>query len=148
MATEAPIQPVSVDRNPGILRTELLIARLLRIGVTCSFVILAIGIGSILVTGQTGYQQIRLDDVQSIVTYHAEAPDLPNSFGDIVVGLFAIKPYAIIILGLVILIAIPVLRVAVSVVAFTRERDWTYVLITVFVLAMLILSLVLGGFEG
>jgi uncharacterized membrane protein len=36
------------------------------------------------------------------------------------------------------------MRVAVSVVAFMIERDWTFVLVTTFVLAMLILSFFLG----
>jgi uncharacterized membrane protein len=39
------------------------------------------------------------------------------------------------------------MRVAVSIVAFIVERDWTFVLITSFVLAMLILSFYLGRVE-
>ena len=39
--------------------------------------------------------------------------------------------------GLVLLIATPVARVVFSVVAFTLERDWLYVGITLFVLAVL-----------
>jgi len=46
--------------------------------------------------------------------------------------------------GLVLLIATPVLRVAVSIVAFAIEKDRVYVAITSLVLALLILSFVLG----
>jgi uncharacterized membrane protein len=51
---------------------------------------------------------------------------------------------AIIQLGLLLLIATPVCRVAFSVFAFERQRDWTYVAITLIVLAVLIYGLA-GG---
>jgi uncharacterized membrane protein len=44
-------------------------------------------------------------------------------------------------LGLLFLIATPVARVAFSVYAFMRERDKTYVIITLIVLAILLYSL-------
>ena len=47
-------------------------------------------------------------------------------------------------LGLLILIATPVARVAFSFLAFLYQRDWTYVLVTVIVLGLLFYSL-LGG---
>lgn len=43
--------------------------------------------------------------------------------------------------GVLVLITIPVLRVALSVVSFAREKDKTYVVITLIVLAFLLLSL-------
>lgn len=148
MAVHATPQQTNVDHKPAVLETELLIAQLLRVGVIISFAVIAVGIIATLLTGQTGYQEVRLDDLNSLVGYHGGHPDFPDSFGAILTGLLAAKPYAIIALGLVILIAIPILRVAVSVIAFVRERDWTYVLITAFVLAMLILGLILGEIEG
>ncbi len=48
---------------------------------------------------------------------------------------------AIIQFGLLILIATPVARVAFSVWAFAKERDWTYVVVTLIVLTLLIYSL-------
>ena len=48
-------------------------------------------------------------------------------------------------LGLLVLIATPVLRVAASVVLFAIQKDWTYTLITAVVLSLLVLSLVLGA---
>jgi uncharacterized membrane protein len=44
-------------------------------------------------------------------------------------------------LGLLILIATPIARVAFSVVAFLYQRDWTYVVVTLIVLALLVYSL-------
>ncbi len=127
---------------------ELFIARLLRWGVIVSFSIVLIGITLVVATGQTGYQSIRLDDLNSIVQYQPGQSEYPNTINDIAAGIVALKPYALISLGLLILIAIPVMRVAVSVVAFLIERDWTYVLITAFVLGMLILSFLVGAAGG
>jgi uncharacterized membrane protein len=55
---------------------------------------------------------------------------------------------AIVMIGLLILIATPVMRVAVSILGFVYERDAPYFLITVLVLTLLILSFVLGRVEG
>ncbi|HWA56057.1 MAG TPA: DUF1634 domain-containing protein [Gemmatimonadales bacterium] len=51
------------------------------------------------------------------------------------------SPEAIIQLGVVVLLATPVLRVAFSLFAFARERDRTYVVLTAVVLGVLLLSL-------
>jgi uncharacterized membrane protein len=48
---------------------------------------------------------------------------------------------AIIQLGLLVLIATPVARVLFTVFAFAYERDWTYVVITLIVLTLLLYSL-------
>jgi uncharacterized membrane protein len=48
-------------------------------------------------------------------------------------------------LGLLVLIATPVARVLFSVFAFIYEKDWTYVTITMIVLALLCFSLFGGG---
>ncbi|MBI3961585.1 MAG: DUF1634 domain-containing protein [Deinococcus sp.] len=47
-------------------------------------------------------------------------------------------------LGLLVLLATPVLRVAASVVAFLIERDWRYALVTLAVLGVMITSVLLG----
>ncbi len=48
-------------------------------------------------------------------------------------------------LGLLLLIATPVARVAFSIFAFFRQRDNTYVILTLIVLAILLYSLLSGG---
>jgi uncharacterized membrane protein len=47
-------------------------------------------------------------------------------------------------LGLLVLIATPILRVIGSTLAFLYERDWRYALITFVVLLVVTLSLLLG----
>jgi hypothetical protein len=46
--------------------------------------------------------------------------------------------------GLLMLIATPILRVAVSIVVFVVQRDWEFVAVTAFVLAVLLASFFLG----
>ena len=136
--------PAPSNNDDPTLRIELFIANLFRWGVTLSFVIVAIGIGMVIVTGQTGYHAIRLDDLNSIIGYSTKS-DFPSTWGAVWGGLLALKPYAIIALGLLVLIAIPVLRVAVSVIAFAVERDWLYVAITATVLVVLLAGFIIGN---
>ena len=63
-----------------------------------------------------------------------------DSFGDLAEGLPALRPQAIAQLGLLVLVATPIIRVATSLVAFALERDRLYVLLTTIVLAILLAS--------
>ncbi len=54
---------------------------------------------------------------------------------------------ALIQLGLLLLVATPVLRVAFSILAFARQRDFVYVLLTAIVLSVLIYSLFSGQIQ-
>jgi len=76
----------------------------------------------------------------------SEPADL-RSLGAIVRSALALRSPAIIQLGLVLLIATPVARVAMSLVAFILQRDRVYVVVTSIVLALLIFSLT-GGVPG
>jgi uncharacterized membrane protein len=63
-----------------------------------------------------------------------------DSFGDLAEGLRALRPQAIAQLGLLVLVATPILRVATSLIAFALERDRLYVGLTSIVLAILLAS--------
>jgi uncharacterized protein len=69
----------------------------------------------------------------------------PHTLGQVWAGLLVLQPQAIIALGILLLIATPILRVAVSIVAFALEGDRRFVVITALVLAILLLSNVLLG---
>src|SRR5215471_3984749 len=75
----------------------------------------------------------------------SELLSFPQTLGQIWGGLQALQPQSIIALGLLLLIATPILRVAVSIVAFALERDLRFVVITALVLGILIISNVLLG---
>ncbi|HTK09981.1 MAG TPA: DUF1634 domain-containing protein [Ktedonobacteraceae bacterium] len=68
----------------------------------------------------------------------------PHTAGQIWAGLWTLQPLAIIVLGLLLLMVTPVIRVAVSIIAFGLEQDRLYVVITFCVLAILCMGYVLG----
>jgi len=69
----------------------------------------------------------------------------PETLSQVGEGLLTLHPQAVITLGLLLLIATPIVRVAASILIFAFERDRRYVVITLIVLAILLLSLFLGG---
>ncbi len=79
-------------------------------------------------------------------TFHGE-PSVDRIVGQIVAGAFALRGRSIIQFGLLLLIATPIARVAVSLVAFALERDRTYVVITAIVLTVLLYSLISGALQ-
>ena len=79
-------------------------------------------------------------EVPNYRAFHGEPQGL-RSLAGISRGMVAIEPRGVIQLGLLLLIATPIARVALSVFAFAAERDRTYVVITLVVLAVLIGSL-------
>ncbi len=76
--------------------------------------------------------------------FHGEPPDL-RSLRGIVADTMALRGRGLIELGLLLLIATPLARVAFSVFGFLRQKDYTYVFVTLIVLALLLFSLS-GGF--
>lgn len=69
----------------------------------------------------------------------------PQTLGEVWTGLLVLQPQAVITLGLLLLIATPVMRVAVSIVVFLLEHDRRYVVITLLVLTILLISIFLVG---
>lgn len=111
-----------------IAAVELVVSRFLRAGVVLSAVVIGTGLLMFLITDSSGY------------------PDavFPTGLIEIVQGLMALKPYGIILTGLFLLILTPVLRVAVSLLVFWKQRDWMYMGITTVVLGILIISFFIG----
>jgi uncharacterized membrane protein len=68
----------------------------------------------------------------------------PDTAGQIWAGLLELQPITIIVLGLLLLMATPVIRVIVSIFAFGLEHDRLYVVITLVVLAILCAGFLLG----
>ena len=76
--------------------------------------------------------------------FRGEPADL-RSIGGILRDSLQERGRGLIQLGLVLLLATPVARVAFSVIAFALQRDWFYVTVTLIVLAVLLYSIV-GGY--
>ena len=125
-----------------MLRMELVISNLLRAGVAISLVLIVIGT---IVTFARHPEFLKSrEELPGLV--HPEAVSI-KSPGAIATGLRELSGQAIVTLGLLVLIATPMMRVAVSVVAFFLEGDRIYTLITLGVFCLLMLSLVLGAAE-
>ena len=71
-------------------------------------------------------------------------PEMLSTLTGVIAGVSALEPAAIVQLGIVLLIATPVARVLLTLIAFAIQRDWMYVLISAIVLALLTYSLVVG----
>jgi uncharacterized membrane protein len=125
--------------GPQTRRAELLISTVLRGGVLTS---LAVILAGTLVTFLHHPEYV--SSPQELARLTEAGASFPHTLRDVVAGLAALRGQAMVVLGLLILIATPVLRVAVSILVFLEQRDRTYVAITVTVLTLLILSFFLG----
>ena len=119
-------------RSWNDLRIEVIIGALLRTGVLLAAAVVIFG--AVVFLAHNGYEAV------SYVAFNGEPQALRTTRG-IIHGALQVDGGAIIQLGLLILIATPVARVAFSAVAFALERDYLYVSITLFVLAVLLYSL-------
>jgi len=113
-------------------RTEIIIGSLLRAGVLLA--------ASVVLIGGVVYEIRHGSEVINYTTFHGE-PEALKSIPAVVKGVLSFHAEAIIQLGLLLLIATPIARVMFSAVAFAIEKDYTYVVITLIVLAVLLYSL-------
>jgi uncharacterized membrane protein len=119
-------------------QVDQLLGNLLRLGVIVAAIVAAIG-------GVLHLSQHGLEPAGHQV-FRSEPPQL-RSVGGIVRSALEFHTDAIVQLGLVLLIATPVARVALSLVAFILQRDKVYIVVTSIVLALLLFSLT-GGIAG
>ncbi len=141
--------PPAAEGDQAVADMETVVATVLRVGVLVSFAIILMGTMWLFMSQHTGYAD--LDTVgrgalRSLTRYRSGHTILtaPTSPVETVQGVLAGKAYAIIMLGLLALIATPVLRVAVSVATFLHEGDRTYSLITAYVLLVLVVGFLIG----
>lgn len=115
---------------------ELFIGNLLRWGVILAAVVTTIG-GVIFLALHGG----------SLADYHVfhGQPDALTSVAAVARNAYRLDPTAIIQLGLLLLIATPITRVALSLLAFIKQHDHTYIVVTTIVLALLLYSLTGAG---
>jgi uncharacterized membrane protein len=117
-------------------KIEIVIGQLLRYGVLiAAAVVLFGGVFYLLKSGGAH---------PDYSTFKGEAPYL-KSLPQTVKEAFTFHRFAIIQFGLMILVAIPVFRVAFSLFAFLFKRDLTYVVVTLIVLGVLLFSIFAGG---
>lgn len=126
----------------SIYDIESVISNLLWWGVLASLLLL--GIGTLLCfvhSNDYGVHGGSASDLQALIRPEAVMSLTPAGFFH---GLASGQGQALIIAGLILLIATPVLRVAISIVTFAVEKDWTFVGITSIVFLFLLFSFFLG----
>ena len=114
--------------NSKIGDIEIIISKFLRVGVLLSAATILVGLSMFLLSGYSGYP----------------GNSYPTTPTTILSGVVLLKPYAIIMAGLLILISTPVFRVGVSIIVFFKEKDYLYVKITTAVFVILLISFMLG----
>jgi len=130
-----PQQSEAASRDARDLRVEQIIGRLLQLGVLAAALVVLVG--GVLLLRQYGHLPA------SFGTFAGEDATL-RSLTAIIRAALTGDSRAIVQLGLVVLIATPVARVALTLGAFLLQRDRLYVLTTSIVLALLLYGLIWG----
>jgi uncharacterized membrane protein len=113
-------------------RLQSMVAVLLRLGVNLAAAIVLVG--GVVFLVRHGYELPHYE------VFRGEPTDL-RTIGGIVRDAAALSGRGLIQLGLLVLMATPVARVALSLAVFSLQRDRIYVAVTLVVLALLLLSL-------
>jgi|GEM_PF-2618060 uncharacterized membrane protein len=120
-------------KNKSEKQLELLISNFLKYGVfTACFIVF---VGGVLYLAECGLEP---------VNYHffEGQPSVFHAPMLLVSGILSGNHYSIIIFGLLLLIAIPIIRVVISLLTFFRQGDFTYTLMTSVALLGLIYSFI------
>ena len=118
---------------------ESLVRRVLQAGLLASMVLVLVGM---LLFGAV--HPSRLTSPESLPALVDPGAKFSHTLGDVASATSDLSAEGIIAAGLLVLIATPVLRVALSVVGFAFQRDWVYVGLTVLVLLVLLGSFLVG----
>jgi len=133
---------LGTGRDPFL---ERMVVRVLRIGVLTSMAIISIGI--VVSLSGTGSRRSERRSIPGLRhgSLHPAGSEAPHSVAGVLGGSLHGSGTAIVMLGLLLLILTPLARVAVSAISFGVERDRRFVLITLFVLAVLTSSFAIGA---
>lgn len=120
---------------------ELLISNLLRSGVVLSLTLVTFGI-SLTFFHHPDY----FSSAQAL--QRLTSPERgPHDLSDVLADAMNARGQAFVMVGLLVLMATPVLRVALSLLVFSRQKDRAFVTVTSVVLGLLLLSFLLGSVE-
>jgi uncharacterized membrane protein len=130
-------------RDARVRQVELAISNILRVGVSVSLAVVVLG---------TIITFVRHPDYRSspqqLERLTRPGAKFPHTLGEVAAGIGALHGQAIVVLGLILLVATPIVRVAVSILAFVYQGDRVFVVITTIVLCLLLLSFLLGQAGG
>jgi uncharacterized membrane protein len=141
-ARRAPGAAPGTEAERRQRRLERLISDVLRFGVVASLILIVIGTILSFV-----HHPSYLSSAAEFERLSGPEAAFPHTWGAVAAGLGDLQGQAVVALGLMLLIATPILRVALSLAAFAYQKDRAYTLITLAVLSMLLLSFALGRVE-
>ena len=118
---------------------ELLISNLLRGGVIASLICILAGTVISFI-----HHPNYLTSPAALASLTELSGTFPGTLSNFEEGLLNLRGQTIVTIGLIILVATPVMRVAVSIFAFIYQGNKTFTLITTSVLCLLMLSFILG----
>ncbi len=125
-----------------VRKIEIAISLVLRIGVSLSVAVIAVGLGVMFahhgsyvpISGHFSYQALT-----------SRTTRFPHTLGTLGSSIAAGQGRGIVVLGVMILILTPVMRVAVGVLSFIYEKDPPMAIVTFYVLVVLVGSFFLAG---
>jgi uncharacterized membrane protein len=138
----APKDTDAVPKDTAIRQMELVVSWVLRIGVVLSVALVAAGIALYFVQHPADAKFAHGVPYRHVV---ATSFGFPHTFSGLVHSLAKGRGQGVVVLGLVVLLATPVARVAVGVVGFARDGDLKMTLATSWVLLVLLISIFLVG---
>lgn len=115
---------------------NLMIGNTLRIGVVTAVIIALIG-------GIYYLSQSSSMTLPDYTVFHKGAASY-TTFAGIVHGAIAFSPTEVIQLGVIVLMLTPIIRVLLSLIDFSIQRDWLYVVITAIVFVVIIANSIVG----
>lgn len=121
---------------------EVRISHVLRAGVALSLALIVAG------TLVSFLRHPDYLDSARALTRLTEPGTAPHTLGAVLSGLLRGRGQAVVMLGLMVLMLTPIVRVAMSLVLFLRERDRAFSAITALVLLLILASMLLGRVSG
>ena len=132
----------AAEMEEKIRKVELAISLVLRIGVVVSVAVISVGLG-LMFAHHGSYVSVGGHFSYSKLT--SRSTPFPHTFSSLGHAIGRGEGRGIVVLGVLILILTPVLRVAVGVLSFVYEKDPPMTIVTLYVLAVLIGSFFLAG---
>lgn len=136
----SPAEAAAMEEK--VRKVELVISMVLRVGVLVSVLIIMVGLG-LMFAHHPAYRPIHGRFSYRELT--SKTASFPDSFSSMGRSISRGSGQGIVVLGVLVLILTPVLRVAVGVLSFVYEKDPPMTIVTLYVLVVLVGSFFLAG---
>ena len=139
----AATPPCTPQEDHRVVRVEIVISWVLRVGVVTSLAVVVAGLILVFV-----HHPDFLSSAGELPKLTQPGAIFPHTLSEVFQGVAHTRGEAVVAIGLLLLILTPVTRVAVSILAFLYQRDRLYTFITLTVLIILLMSFVIGRLTG